>query len=335
MAVTQKDIAKKMGLSPSLVSRVLSGRAREVAISEETIEKVSNLAEELGYIPNTAAQSLKGIPSRTIGVMVGHFNNPFFGQIIDTLLQLADRQDYSVVLSGFHYQAEPTTRELRPLLKHQLDGIIIVGSSQYTKWTSPLIESNIPIAHVGHGPTDESSTQIAIDENRAMQLLLEHLQDNGCSRIAFIGSHALFSDMRLEHIQQHAAALNMDLPESLIKKMDDPIGKEIKEAVDQILEQPNKPDAIVCSADTIAILLIDELSHRGISVPKDIAVVGVNDIPFARLCRPSLTTILQPTAQLVEMAFDAVIHKHTPEKIVLEPKLMIRKSSLFGQDITR
>jgi DNA-binding LacI/PurR family transcriptional regulator len=247
MAVTQKDIAKKMGLSPSLVSRVLSGRAREVAISEETITKVTQLAEELGYVPNIAAQSLKGIPSRTIGVMVSYFNDPFFGQIIDTLLKYAKQLDYSVVLAGFEHSQEPTSRELRPLLKHQLDGVIVVGSSEHGEWIKSLVDSGIPIAHVGHGPADEYSSRIAIDENKAMKLILEHLKDNNCSRIAYLGLNSLISQTRLKGIQEHAPDLGIKLEGSSI--LESGVQTGMKDVTGRLLETTPHPDAIICATD--------------------------------------------------------------------------------------
>jgi len=333
MAVTQKDIAKKMGLSPSLVSRVLSGRAREVAISEETIETVTRLAEEMGYVPNIAAQSLKGIPSRTIGVMVSYFNDPFFGQIIDTLLKYAKQLDYSVVLSGFEHSNEPSPRELRPLLKHQLDGVIIVGSSEHTDWIKSLADNDIPIAHVGHGPANEFSSRIAIDENKAMELILEHLKENKCSRIAYLGLNSLISHTRLAGIQDHVSPMGIKLAGSSILGSDAQTG--MPEVTDRLLADSPLPEAIICATDKTALYLIDELKKRGFSIPKDIAVVGVDDIPFAHLSSPRLTTVRQPVVELVKLAFDAVTTQSKPQEIILEPELIVRESSLFGQDITR
>lgn len=331
MAVTQKDIAKKLGLSPSLVSRVLSGRAREVAISEETIKKVTKLSEEMGYVPNIAAQSLKGIPSRTIGVMVSYFNDPFFGQIIDTLLKHAKNLDYSVVLSGFEHSHEPTTRELRPLLKHQLDGVIVVGSSEHADWIKSLVDNGIPIAHVGHGPADEYSSRIAIDEDKAMKQILEHLKENNCSRVAYLGLDSLISRTRFKGIQEHAPALGITLAGNCTLEADVQTG--MPDVTDRLMGNTTHPDAIICTTDKTALYLIDELKRRGLSVPKDIAVVGVDDIPFSHLFSPRLTTVRQPVAELVKLAFDAVTTQSDPQKIILPPELIVRESSLYGQNL--
>lgn len=332
MAVTQKDIARTLGLSPSLVSRVLSDKARKVAISEQTIAKVKKLAQEIGYIPNTAAQSLKGIPSRTIGVMVGHFSSFFFGQLVDIILKKASAMSYSVVLAGFNADNEPTDRELRFLLKHHLDGIIVIGSSEHANWMRDIRNMKIPIIHVGHGPADEVSTRITIDEDRAMGLLLGHLRENNCSRVAFIGFDSLVSDVRYAGVKKHAKKLKIEIVKNgFIDAGGNPLS--IKTATDKLLALTPRPQAAICASDELALELINELSGRQVSVPKDIAVVGVNDIPYAHLFRPRLTTISQPVDELIDLSFTAISKNQDPQEILLAPQLIVRESSLYGKQL--
>ncbi|MGE4489344.1 MAG: LacI family DNA-binding transcriptional regulator [Kiritimatiellales bacterium] len=330
MTVTQKDIAKKIGLSPSLVSRVLSGRAREVAISEETIKKVTELAEKMGYVPNIAAQSLKGIPSRTIGVMVSYFSDPFFGQIVDALLQRAKDLDYSVVLSGFHFNSEPDDRELRPLLKHQLDGLIVVGSSQHINWMKELSETRIPIARVGHGPANEFASRVAIDEDKAMKKIMQHLRDEECRQAAFLGFEetSMISHERLLGFMKYAGKLGMEVSAPTFIPPEADIRTAIKISIKNLLNAPTLPHAVVCVTDHLALHLINELREHNLSVPKDIAVVGIDDIPLAHIFHPKLTTVHQPIAQLVKLAFDIVIENQIPHEVILDPQLIIRESSI-------
>jgi DNA-binding LacI/PurR family transcriptional regulator len=331
MAVTQKDIARALGLSPSLVSRVLSDKARKVAISEQTIEKVKKLAQEIGYTPNTAAQSLKGISSRTVGVMVGHFNSSFFGQLVDIILKKASAMTYSVVLAGFNAENEPTDQELRFLLKHHLDGIIVIGSSKHTNWMRNIRNNiKIPIVHIGHGPSDEVSTRITIDEDQSMHLLLSHLRENNCSRAAFIGFGSLVSDVRYAGVKKHAKKLKIEIVKNgVIDAGGNPL--DINTATDKLLALSPRPHAAICASDELALELINELSTRRISVPKDMAVVGVNDIPYAHLFRPRLTTISQPVDELIDLSFEAISKNQDPQEIALTPQLIVRESSLYGK----
>ena len=101
MAVSQKQVAERVGVSIALVSRVLSGKARDVGIAQSTIERVMQVATEMGYVPNAAALTLKGKATRTIGVVVYDFKDPFFGAIIEELQAQAHEHGYSLVLAGF------------------------------------------------------------------------------------------------------------------------------------------------------------------------------------------------------------------------------------------
>ena len=125
MAVSQKQIAERMGVSIALVSRVLSGKAAEIGITAETIKRVQQAAEEMGYVPSAAALTLKGKATRTIGVAVYDFNDPFFGTLIQQLQIQAHAHDYSLVLAGF-LNRTPDEQDLQPLHKHSIDGLIVL-----------------------------------------------------------------------------------------------------------------------------------------------------------------------------------------------------------------
>lgn len=143
MAATQKVIAKKLGLSISLVSRVLSGSSREIGISPATEQKVRRLAKELGYSPNAAARSLRGKSTHTIGVVVYDFSDPFFGDTIALLQELAHRRSYSLILSGF-LNRKPDKTDLLALQKYHLDGIVIVGSGGGHDWLEDFKNVHLP-----------------------------------------------------------------------------------------------------------------------------------------------------------------------------------------------
>ena len=148
MKVNQKQIAEKVGFSISLVSRVLSGHADEIGIAPQTIKAVEEAAHQMGYIPNAAALSLKGKSTRTIGVVVYDFKDPFFGTVVHHLQALAFEEGYTLVLAGFRNRV-PDDRDLQPLLKFNLDGIIAVGSDLSEDWMSRF--DSLPRARIGVG----------------------------------------------------------------------------------------------------------------------------------------------------------------------------------------
>ena len=166
-----------------------------------------------------------------------------------------------------------------------------------------------------------------------MKLILEHLKEKNCSRIAYLGLTSLISRTRLKALKDHASPLEIKFPQNSIIELETDVRTGMKGVTDLLLKNSPLPEAIICATDKTALYLIDELKSRNLSVPRDIAVVGVDDIPFAHLSHPRLTTIHQPVAELVKLAFDAVTSKSDPHEIILEPKLIIRESSLYGQDI--
>ena len=103
MTVSQKDIARRLGVSVALVSRALSGKAEAIGVSAATVERIRTEAARVGYIPNASARLLRGAPSRTLGVVVLDFEDPFFGPIVGELQRLAHQHGYSLVLGGFEH----------------------------------------------------------------------------------------------------------------------------------------------------------------------------------------------------------------------------------------
>ncbi|HKL20692.1 MAG TPA: LacI family DNA-binding transcriptional regulator, partial [Tichowtungia sp.] len=152
MAVSQKQIAEKLGVSIALVSRVLSGKASEIGIAPQTIERVLSTAQEMGYVPSAAALALKGKATRTLGVVVYDFNDPFFGALIEQLQMRAHEHGYSLMLAGFLNRI-PDEKDLQPLHKHALDGLIVIGTDLHADWLRDF--EHLPVARIGHGAADE------------------------------------------------------------------------------------------------------------------------------------------------------------------------------------
>ena len=148
MTVSQKKIAEKLGVSIALVSRVLSGRAIEIGISPDTIDRVLETSREMGYVPSAAARALKGKATQTIGIVVYDFKDPFFSAMVEQLQMQSRQLNYSLVLTGF-LQRIPDQKDLQLLHKHALDGLIIIGSALDSSWLNEF--SHIPKVRIGHG----------------------------------------------------------------------------------------------------------------------------------------------------------------------------------------
>ena len=322
MKVTQKDIAKKLGVSTSLVSRVLSGRAEEIGIRAELIQEVQSLAKKLRYVPSSAALSLKGKKSATIGVVVYDFYDPFFTKVIGELQKIAHEENYSILLVGFMNRAVSES-SLRPLYKHNVDGIIVVGSHGDLTWLENL--GSIPAARIGHGADSRLKLCAQVDENLAMQSIADHLLSQKVKSAVFARRATPV------HAQRELAFLNAFTTDKFTAAFarNSRNSDEIEggfEIVEKLFEEP-LPQAVVCASDMLAIGVIKALKARGVEVPKDILVTGFDDILSASFFMPSITSYRQDIKQMARKAFFAAAKEIGEGEFEFEGELVLRESS--------
>ena len=315
MAVSQKQIAEKLNVSIALVSRVLSGKAAEIGIAPHTIERVLNTAEKMGYVPSAAALALKGKATRTLGVVVYDFKDPFFGALIEQLQIQAHEHDYSLMLAGFLNRV-PDDQDLQPLRKHALDGLIVIGTDFNAAWLRDF--EQLPVARIGHGAPDEPSVGIAVGEEEAARLLVNHLIEAGRKELMFICADLPAHRLRREAVETAAKAAGIPL-----LSIESPERDAFKAGVEAAGNLPPAIDGLICATDQVAMGALHTLNGDG----KHIAVTGFDDIEAARQFIPAVTTIRQPVAAMAQAAMGAILNNSAPDKISLPPELKIRRSS--------
>lgn len=315
MAVSQKQIAEKLGVSIALVSRVLSGKAAEIGVASSTIERVLETARQMGYVPSAAALALKGKATRTLGVVVYDFKDPFFGAMVEQLQMQAHSRGYSLVLAGF-LNRTPDEQDLQPLHKHAIDGLIVVGTDLDAHWLDKF--SHLPIARIGHGAPDEPSVRVAVDELKAARLLVSHLAESGQKNPTYISAGLPAHRLRRDALESAAQELGLTLAAI------EPPGRDAFDAgMTAAKTLSNDLDALICATDQVAMGALHALS----GIDRKIAVTGFDDIEAARQFIPTITTIRQPIAIMATTAVDAVVNKKAPARLSLEPELVVRKSA--------
>ena len=322
MAVSQKQIAEKMGVSIALVSRVLSGKAEEIGIAPDTIDRVVKAAREMGYVPSAAALSLKGKSTRTIGVAVYDFNDPFFGALIKQIQTQAHEHNYSLVLAGFLSRV-PDEQDLQALHKHSIDGLIVLGSDTEARWLHDF--QQLPVARIGHGSDAESSVRITVDEEDATRQLVEYLADCGRKRLTYISSSLPAHRLRQAALAKAALAAGMELATVSSEQKDPFIAGQ--RATQKLLEKALNADALICATDQIAMGALHALADAGVDVPGQVAVTGFDDIPFASQFIPPLTTVRQPLAKMVRQAFESIIEPLPPQTICFPGTFIPRETT--------
>ena len=322
MAVSQKQVAERLGVSIALVSRVLSGKAEAIGVAPETIERVARVAREMGYVPNAAALTLKGKSTRTIGVAVYDFNDPFFGALIKKIQVLAHEHTYSLVLAGFLNRV-PDTRDLLALHKHSIDGLLVLGSDAEAQWLRDF--RHLPVARIGHGNDAEGSVRITVDEQDAARQLVGHLAAAGKKNLVYVSG-----TLPAHHLRRGAfenATSDADLGFFAVPSgQEDPFAAGVQ-AAHEVLGKAMEVDALVCASDQVAMGALHALAEEGIDVPGRLAVTGFDDIPFAAQSILPLTTVRQPIAAMVGQAFQSIIEFRRPETVCFPGELVVRRTA--------
>jgi LacI family transcriptional regulator len=330
---TQKDIAKQLGVSPSLVSRALTGTASDIGASAETIRRIREAATKLKYRPSAAALTLRGSPTKTLGVIVRNFEDPFFGHMIEELHAWAWTKQYSLVLTGCP-SGKDQQADMGSLLKYQLDGVIIAGSDFEPEGLDVFSVKGIPLVQIGTGRLRNGIVHIAMDQEFGLKKLVAYLEKLGHRDIGYIGDDTPPDLRREEIVKEILKNRNLIIRPNALVRVPTHDMETGYEAMQRLLHQCGEllPTAVIAADDVIAQGALRALFERQIHVPTDLSLAGIDDIPSARMTIPALTTLRQPIKEMIRQAFHLLTSSATKTKarttseIVVEPELVIRES---------
>lgn len=337
--VTQKQIAERLGVSVSLISRALSGTATDIGVPMETVERIRNTAAAMGYTPNWPARMLKGAPARTFGVVVYDFEDPFFAPLIGVLQRLARKRQFSLVLSGFENR-DARGADVSALFHHPINGLIVIGSGQDLEWLEPFVDQDIPLARIGNGPPIDGLRSFQLDEAAGMPLLLDHLASLGHDHIVFVGRDQVIHKQRGAYFLQAARERGLTVSRSDCVYSRARLPNAGYEAVQTLFARRKShlaPTALVASSDLVALGALRALSEMNIRVPQDLSLTGHDDIPMARLSLPALTTLRQPVDKMAKQAFEWITGVQEPDgpMTTFSPELIVRESTRALNVVTR
>lgn len=345
MPVSLREVAERAGVARGTVSSVLNDRGAEFRISPQTQARVRRIAEEMGYRPNRLAQGLGKGRTNIIGLMIAGLRNPFFLNLLEVAEERAFRAGYDV-LPDSAFQLRASYAESGKLSGWPVDGILI--------WVDPdsklsdflgTQRSEIPVVYLGYRRSDQSDF-VGIDRENGARQLMEHLWERGYRRIAYLcpgeGLHP--------HDPRYIAYLDLcqrvgRAPEWIHLKPRDPVSivtqAWMREAGWQVGLQignrppQERPDAVICLNDLVAIGLYHGLRRTGLHVPEDIAVAGFDGIDEGHLLDRPLTTVVSPGVPMIENALDILTRRlngqvgeeHSPQQVVLPSVLRIGETT--------
>lgn len=293
-----KDIAQALGVSHSTVSRALNDSA---LISETTRERVKALAAEMGYIPNAVARSLKAQRSGTVGLVLTSLTDPFFADVMAGVDEVAGDAGLSMFVAASHNEPEREMEIIETFHRRRVDGIIVAASRLSSRYRDRLARIQVPIVLVNQHTEDSPGFHaVAFDELAGARLATEHLISKGHQRIGYLGlgNRQRSNTLRLQGYQDALAAAGIRpdagwvcvVPEADIGLQDDTVVGE--RTLPAVLE--SGVTALFCYNDRVAMGVILACRQRSIEVPRDLSLVGFDDLELARWASPPLTTIQQP-----------------------------------------
>jgi len=340
---TLSDIAAVAGVTPMTVSRVVNQNGY---VSEETREKVLKAVNKLNYRRNGIARSLKLQRTETIGLVLGDIANPYAAELARAVREVTSARGYNVFICVSEQSAKEDISAFESLADHSVDGIIVAtrANKPGDEHLTSMIERGLPVVLIGRDFHHKNADLIAADNHRGGYEATQHLIDLGHERIGFIGTN-LTGGAGLKRFQGYLEALKKNkikIDERLITGRkdvgDDAPGYSTEragyEGMKRLLSLPNRPTAVFARNDFTAIGAMTAIKEAGLNIPKDIAIVGFDDIPTAVHTAPPLTTVRQPTRKQGQLAAEFLLRRiekkeQLPrEERILECELIVRQSTV-------
>ncbi|MBT3849439.1 MAG: LacI family DNA-binding transcriptional regulator [Candidatus Marinimicrobia bacterium] len=332
--LTLKDLAQKLGLSTSTVSRALQNNP---AISDDTRLRVNKLAKKIGYYPDALAKSLKNKKSYTIGVIVPEISHFFFSSVIDGIEDVTYKDGYTIMVTKSNEDFEREVLNLESLISNRVAGVIasISQNTKTGKHFNNIINRGIPLVLFDRVLDDLDVHKIVGDDFEKVYEMVNHLIDSGYQNIAYLAgpSHLNITMNRVDGYKKALIDNNIELMDGLIMNVNLNENDGFEGAKTLIREFP-KIDAICCVNDPVALGVYKYLNKVGIKIPDKIGVTGFSNNPSSETINPPMTTVDQQGYKMGRKAAKILLQKINNESIdsldkihIIEGKLIIRDSS--------
>jgi len=329
--ITIADVAKRAGVSKMTVSRVINNSGY---ISQETRERVERAIDELGYIPNTLARSLRFKQTQTIGLIVTDITNPFFTTLARGVEDVASAHNFSVIFCNTDESLEEEARYVTVLLQKQIDGLLLVPAGRRSAAMNLLRGHSTPLVLLDRRVPTVRADVVCCDSELGAYELARHLLDLGHERIAVLGGPAEVPSAMDRVAGYRRAMTEAGLGRSVTAVYYSPFTIEGGyEAARQALAVSPRPTALFAANNFIAIGALRALRDAGLRVREDVSVVAFDDLPNSMVIEPFLTAVVQPAYDMGRQATLLLLERlagggpEAPREILLPTELIIRSSS--------
>jgi LacI family transcriptional regulator len=323
------DVARAAGVGTMTVSRVLN---RSAHVSSETADRVYKAIQSLGYRPNEVARALRGLKTRTIGVIVPYLYDPFFATCAHAIGAAAKKKGYSVILATSNEDAEAEGAEAQLMLQRHVDGLVIIPAQSRHSHLTDAEFGKIPVVTLDRPAPDRRFDSVLVQNQSGTKLAVQHLiAEHGHKRISFIALNKHLHTMKTRYEGYRRAMIEADLEPQASFKCD---SQEATAAVVAgLLQEKNPPTALMSANNLTMRYILRALLDSGIKVPETLALAGFDDFELAELLHPTLTVVRQPAAELGTVAAGLLFNRlamerppQTGKEVVLPVELVVRRS---------
>ena len=335
MSVRMKEVASRAGVSVKTVSNVVNGYLH---VAPSTRERVQQAIDELGYRPNLSARSLRSGRTGIIAVAVPRLDEPYFAELASAVITVAAERGCTVLVEqtdGLVEREQLAVAGIRPDL---IDGLILsplaLGADDLLAGSG----TSTPLVLLGERISDTRHDHVAVDNVAAARLATEHLLSLGRTRVAAIGTMdavtAQTASLRCGGYREALAAAGLPVLPGHEQEVAGFSRESGALAADRLLDLPEPPDAVFCFSDLMALGALHALHRRGVRVPEDVAVIGVDDIAESRFSTPTLSTVAQDVDEIARLAVDALLHRLSdgaddpPREVTASHELLVRDSTV-------
>lgn len=328
-----KEIARKLGVSVSTVSRALKDSPE---LHPDTKKKIVEAAKAMNYQYNLLAQSLRISRSKVLGVIVPELTSHFFSSNISGISDTAYKRGYNVMICQSNESYEQEKANVKTLVSSQVDGLLISLSRETKSYEhlQELYDREIPFIMFDRVTEEIPVSKVTVDDAHGAYLAVHHLLEQGCRKIAyFSGPEDLYiSKKRKEGYLE--ALKEYGIPESEARIYVTDLTPEGNRKISlQMIAEKDRPDAVFAMIDPLAIDLMTVLKEKGVKIPDEIALAGFTNNPTSAVVDPSLTTISQPGYEMGKIAANHLLDQldeivsDEPQSFVLQTTLVARESS--------
>ncbi|MFD0693717.1 LacI family DNA-binding transcriptional regulator [Paenibacillus sp. GCM10027628] len=335
MKPTIYDVAKAAGVSSATVSKVINHTGR---ISEKTRDKIRTIMNEINYRPDVLASAMKGKCTYQIALLIPDMDNPIYAQYLKYIEDRGRELGFSVVMCSTDNDPDKEEQHISLLRQKRVDGFIIASKFTNKELLQELLADQVPVVLFAHERQDVITDSVTVDDYLGGVLATEHLISHGHTRIGVIATDSISCWERIRGYESAISNAGIKLDRALVETIEgSKIDDAEKAALKMLKMNKNGVSAIFGCNDIMAIGVMQAAKKLGLSIPKDLSIIGFDNTELCKIVTPELTSIAMPINELGHKAMDMIVDKidrsgNAKQKIKMLPELVVRNSvSQYGK----